>query len=148
MRAGYPQALVVRGDDAKALRLPGDQIRLVTQRTRSPRRPVPDRPPARAPPRPSPGRCPPARRAARPGRRGDVSPRDAYRQGADAVDEVGVDPLRLADDLDLREARQDFLPQDLQLQLRQPIADAAMDAEAKRQVLARPSAIDDEGVGV
>ena len=32
---------------------------------------------------------------------------------------------------------EDFLPQDGQLHFRQPVADAAMDAETKRQMLAR-----------
>ena len=35
-----------------------------------------------------------------------------------------------------------------QLHLGQAVADAAVDAEAERQVLARPLAVDDEGVGV
>ena len=56
------------------------------------------------------------------------------------------DALRLADHLDPLEAPQDLLPQDLQLQLRQAVADAAMDAEAEGEMLARPLAVDDEAL--
>ena len=62
----------------------------------------------------------------------------------EAVHEVRQGPLRLAHHLDAREALQDLLPQDPQLQLGQPVAHAAVDAEAERQVLARPGAVDDE----
>jgi hypothetical protein len=57
--------------------------------------------------------------------------RYSHRQRTDAADEVGVDPLGLADHLDFRETGQDFLPQDLELQFRQAVANAAMDAEAE-----------------
>src|SRR6185437_10840670 len=70
--------------------------------------------------------------------------RDAHRHRLEALHEVRVHPLRLADHLDLREAAQDLLPHDAQLHLGQPHADAAMDAEAEGDVLARPLAIDDE----
>src|SRR4051794_38985721 len=42
------------------------------------------------------------------------------------------------------ESLQDLLPDDLELQLGQTQADAAMDAEAERQMLARAGAVDDE----
>ena len=53
-------------------------------------------------------------------------------------------PGRLPHDLDHREARQDLLPQNLELHLGQAVAHAAVDAETKRQVLARARAVDDE----
>jgi hypothetical protein len=40
--------------------------------------------------------------------------------------------------LDHREALEDLFPDDPQLHLGQAVADAAVDAEAERQVLARP----------
>jgi hypothetical protein len=43
---------------------------------------------------------------------------------------------------------EDLLPQDAQLQFRQPVAEAAVDAEAKRHVLARAGAVDDKAVRV
>ncbi len=51
--------------------------------------------------------------------------------------EAGVNPFRLLHQFDKREALHDFFPQDCQLQLREPVADAAMDAEPKRQMLPR-----------
>ena len=57
-----------------------------------------------------------------------------HRQGLVALDEAGIHPLRLADHLNVVEALEDFFPDDLQLQLGQPDADAAMDAEAERQM--------------
>src|SRR5580698_3771789 len=51
-----------------------------------------------------------------------------------------------ARDLDDLESAQDFLPENFQLQFGQPVADAAVDAETKGQVLARSLAIDDEAV--
>src|SRR5262249_35867560 len=67
-----------------------------------------------------------------------------YRQGLVALDEAGINPLRLIDHLDLVETLEDLLPDDLQLQLGEPHADAAVDAEAERDVRARPRAVDDE----
>src|SRR6516225_3527874 len=64
----------------------------------------------------------------------------------DAVNQVGISPFRFLDDLDRREALQDLLPQDHQLHLRQPVADAAMDAEPERQMLTGPRAIDDKAI--
>ena len=73
---------------------------------------------------------------------------NAHRQVGDAMHEGRVDALRLAHHLDRREALQDLFPDDLQLHLGQAVADAAVDAEAEGQVLARPLAVDDEGVRV
>src|SRR5207302_9650669 len=72
----------------------------------------------------------------------------AHRQGLDAAYKAGIDPLRLADHLDLLEALEHLLPDDLQLQLGQPHADAAMDAEAERQMRAWTGTIDDELIRV
>src|SRR5262249_14880788 len=71
---------------------------------------------------------------------------DAYRQIADRVQEIGVSINRLVLHFDLQIAAQYFLPQDLQLHFRQAIAQTAMDAKAKRHMLARASAIDNEFV--
>ena len=76
------------------------------------------------------------------------STRDPHRQGLVALDEARIHPLRLADHLNIVEPLQDFLPDDLQLQFGQPDPDAAVDAEAEGQVLARPGAVDDEIVRV
>src|SRR5262249_4198322 len=69
---------------------------------------------------------------------------NAHRQGLVAPEEAGVGPLRLADPLDPVEAFQHLLPDDLELQPRKPHADAAMNAEAERQMIARTRAVDDE----
>src|SRR6202046_1492170 len=76
------------------------------------------------------------------------SGRDPHRQFADPVYEGREHPLRLADDLDSRQAIEDFLPQDLQLHFGQALADAAVNAEAERQMLAWAGAVDDEPVGL
>src|SRR5665213_80834 len=65
-----------------------------------------------------------------------------------AVDEGREAAHRLFHQFDPREALQDFFPDDGQLHLRDAIADAAVDAEPERHVLARPLPVDDEGVGV
>ena len=44
--------------------------------------------------------------------------RNANRQVLVALDEAGIDPLRFLDELDVVEALEDLLPDDLQLQLR------------------------------
>src|SRR5580698_6761775 len=63
--------------------------------------------------------------------------RDDHRQLLVAFDEAGRDADRLADDPDLREALEYLFPDHPQLQLGQAVADAAVDAEAERDVLAR-----------
>src|SRR3984957_2022186 len=74
--------------------------------------------------------------------------RDSHRQFADPVNERREHPLRLADNLDVGQAIEDFLPQNLQLHFGQALADAAVNAEAERQVLAWAGAVDDEPVGL
>ncbi|GCC45655.1 hypothetical protein chiPu_0029673, partial [Chiloscyllium punctatum] len=71
----------------------------------------------------------------------DYSARDPHRQVLDAADEAGIDPLRLADHLDAVETLQHLLPHDLELQFGEPHADAAVDAEAERQMDPRPGAV-------
>src|SRR5882757_11396740 len=61
---------------------------------------------------------------------------NAHRQGFDASHEAGIHPLRLANHLDLVESLQHLLPYNLQLQFGEPHANAAMDAEAERQMRA------------
>src|SRR5436189_998398 len=73
---------------------------------------------------------------------------DDDRQRADAAQEVGVVPHRLADDLGLELALQHLAPQDLELQLGEAVADAAVDAGAEREVLAHLRALDAERVGL
>ena len=55
--------------------------------------------------------------------------------------------LRLANHLDHRKPLEDLFPDDGQLHLGHAVADAAVDAEAERHVLAGPLAVDDEFVG-
>src|SRR3954470_2682269 len=71
-------------------------------------------------------------------------PRDPHRQRLISLDEARIDPLGLADHLDAVEALQHLFPDDLELELGKPHADAAVDAEAEGEVGARPRAIDDE----
>src|SRR6267142_6220598 len=73
---------------------------------------------------------------------------NAHRQGFDAPHETGIHPLRLAHHLDLVETLQHLLLYDLQLQCGEPHADAAMNAEAERQMRAGPGAVNDEIVGI
>jgi len=47
-------------------------------------------------------------------------------------------PLRLSDHLNVVETLQDFFPDNLQLQFGKPDSDAAVNAEAEREVLAGP----------
>src|SRR5262249_8225867 len=72
--------------------------------------------------------------------------RDTDGQVLVALDEAGIAPLWLVHQLDIVEPLQDLLPDDLQLQFREPQAHAAVNAEAERQVRARPLAVDDEVV--
>src|SRR6201995_3287838 len=76
------------------------------------------------------------------------SGRYAYRQDLDAANEGGIDPLRLTHHLDPVEALEHLLPDDLQLQFSEPHANAAVDAEAERQMGAGPGAVDNEVVGI
>src|SRR5580692_5391696 len=69
-----------------------------------------------------------------------------HRKMAEATHEGGANARRLAHDLNRIKAPQELLPKDLQLQLGEAVADAAMDAKAKGQMLPRPLTIDDEAV--
>lgn len=62
--------------------------------------------------------------------------------------DVRVGAHRRADDLDAHLPLEHLLPENPQLQLRQPIADAAMHAEAERQVAAHVRPVDDVAVRV
>src|SRR6185437_14535522 len=55
--------------------------------------------------------------------------------------------FRFADHIDAREALEDLFPQDAQLHLGDAIAHAAMNAEAKRNMMAGPVAVDAEFIG-
>src|SRR5215475_7806816 len=69
--------------------------------------------------------------------------RNAHGQGLDAAYKAGIYPFRLANHLDPLKTLQDLFPDDFELQLGKPHADAAMDSEAERQMDARPLAVDD-----
>src|SRR4051794_14598019 len=73
---------------------------------------------------------------------------DAHHHRRYAMHEARVYPFRLLHQLDERETLHDLLPENRQLQLGQPVADTAMDAETKRQMLAWTGTIDDEAVGI
>src|SRR6516165_695631 len=73
-----------------------------------------------------------------------VSGCDTDREGLVALDETRIHPLRLVHHLDLVETPEDLLPDNLQLQLGKSHADAAMDAEAERQMGAGAGAVDHE----
>src|ERR1700712_4738556 len=71
----------------------------------------------------------------------EPSGRQADRERLDPAQEVRIRIDRLSHHLDLEVAPYHFFPQDLELHLGEPVAQAAVDAETKRQVLARPAAI-------
>src|SRR5690606_9158923 len=81
-------------------------------------------------------------------RRGSVAGGDEHLHLLVAFHEERVGALGLLEQPNLREALENLFPDDRQLQLRQAIAHAAVDAEAERQVLARAGPVDDVGVGV
>ena len=62
--------------------------------------------------------------------------------------EIGLGAHRFAHHLYARETLEDLLPQHGELQFSQTIADAAVNAEAEGDVLARPRTVDDETVGL
>ena len=63
------------------------------------------------------------------------------RHRTNRAQDIGVSAGRRPDDLNRRQLPlEDFLPQDGQLHFRQTVADTAMDAETKRQMLARTRA--------
>ena len=58
-------------------------------------------------------------------------------QLSDAADEVGVQPPRRSHHLDVEVAGENFFPEYLELQIRQSVADTAVNTCAVREVLAR-----------
>ena len=56
---------------------------------------------------------------------------DPHRQGADSAQEVGIRVDRLVQHLDAEVLAQDFLPQDLELELGEAVAEAAVNAKAE-----------------
>src|SRR3954452_17893876 len=69
---------------------------------------------------------------------------DPHRQALIALYKARIQPLGLLDHLNVLKAPEDFLPDDLQLQLGKPYPDATMNAEAKGDMRAWPSPVDDE----
>ena len=65
-----------------------------------------------------------------------------------ATDEVGLEIVRLPQHLDVVEPRQQLLPQDAELHLRQPAAHAAVHADAEREMVTGVVPADDEVVGI
>src|ERR1700733_3013822 len=76
-----------------------------------------------------------------------ASAADAHRQGLVTLHKARIHPPGLSDHLNMVEALEYLFPDNLQLKLRQPDPDAAVDAEAERDMGARPRPIDDELVG-
>src|ERR1044071_6329148 len=72
---------------------------------------------------------------------------DPDRQGLVAFDKTRIHPLRFGDHLNILETPENFFPDNLELQFRQPDSDAAVDAEAEGNVGSGPGAVDDEVVG-
>src|SRR5258708_14619438 len=73
---------------------------------------------------------------------------DEHRKRLIALHEAGEHPLRFGEHFEIEISFEDFFPDDLELHFGQAIADAAMDAEAERQMAARILAVDDELVRV
>src|SRR5262245_59841219 len=67
---------------------------------------------------------------------------------SDAEDEVRIETSRRSHDLDVEIAGENLLPEDSQLEIREPVADATVDAGATGKMLARLGAVDDEGIGI
>jgi hypothetical protein len=57
---------------------------------------------------------------------------DPYRKRTDATNKIRIEPPRRVRDLEAQVALQDLLPENPQLLLGQPVADAAMNAGAER----------------
>ncbi len=70
-----------------------------------------------------------------------------YRQRADAADEIRIEALRRPGDFKAKVAVQYFLPEDADLLFGEAVADAAVDAGAEGEMLARLGAVDDEFIG-
>ena len=60
---------------------------------------------------------------------------DLYGQFGDPADKARFQIFGLADEFDLREALQDFLPQDLKLHFAQPVAHTPVNAKTKAQMV-------------
>ena len=54
---------------------------------------------------------------------------------ADAADEVRIEAFRWSRDLDVEIAGEDLLPEDPQLEIREPVADTTVDARAVGKML-------------
>src|SRR5580658_11148976 len=67
---------------------------------------------------------------------------------AESTHKRGPNPCRLAHHLDHARSRQEFLPQNLQLQFGEPVADTTVNAVTERQMLARPLPIDDKAISL
>src|SRR5262245_7873167 len=73
---------------------------------------------------------------------------DPHRQRLDPAQEVRVGTLRRAHHLDREVTLEDLVPQDLQLDLGQPVTHAAMNARAERKVVPRPGPVDHEALRI
>src|SRR5262247_1301759 len=69
---------------------------------------------------------------------------DSHWQRLDPAQEVRVGTLRRAHHLDGEIALEDLVPQHLELHLGQPVAHAAVDAGAEREMMPRPGTVDHE----
>src|SRR3954452_10982454 len=76
--------------------------------------------------------------------RNDGLPDNPYRQRVDAADEIRIEPLWRPGDFKAKVAVQYFLPQNAYLLFGEAVADAAVDAGAEGEMLARLGAVDDE----
>src|SRR6476660_9265515 len=72
------------------------------------------------------------------------SAHNPYRQHADAADEIRIEALGRPGDLKTKVAVQYFLPENADLLFGEAVADAAVDAGAEGEMLARLGAVDDE----
>src|SRR6202030_1014096 len=69
-----------------------------------------------------------------------------HRKMAEPTHECRSNARRLAHDFNHLETTQNLFPENLQLQFGKSVADAAVDAEAKGQMLPRPLTVHDESV--
>src|SRR5438128_325846 len=83
----------------------------------------------------------------RPGMTTSSLVQDSDRQRTYPANKIRIEPRRRTHDLETKLALQDFLPENADLLLGEPVADAAVDAGAERKMLARLGAVDDELVG-
>jgi Bacterial extracellular solute-binding protein len=73
---------------------------------------------------------------------------NAHWERSDTADKVGVEALWWSHDRNVEIAGEDFLSEDSQLEIREPVTDATVDAGAVGKMLARLGAVDDEGIGI